>query len=282
MSAATFDATPFAARASRVALAACLLLGAGDMAGAIAERRPGAWLAVAAALVLLTSALVASLVGFAFCAIAGSALAHLNMDPVHAVQTMVLCSIAIQSYAVWVIRDAIRWRGLWPMLAAGAATVPIGVWLLIHVDAVVYAAGLGLFLIAHGGYMLVRGEPRVVAGGTWLDVLTGGLGGITGGLAGLPAPFVTIWCSMRGWDKLRQRAVYQPYILVMQLVTLLWLNWTAPAGAPAAEDLKYMPFALLGAIAGIGLFQRMTNRQFHLAVSVLLVVSGFGLVARIA
>jgi uncharacterized membrane protein YfcA len=282
MSAAGIDATPFAARASRVALGAWILVGTGDLAGGIAERRPGAWLALAIALVLLTSALVSSLVGFAFCALAGSALAYLKMDPVHAVQTMVLCSIATQTYAVWVIRDAIRWNRLWPLLAAGAATVPIGVWLLIHVDAIAYAAGLGLFLIAYGGYMLMRGEPRVVGGGKWLDVVSGGLGGITGGLAGLPAPFVTIWCSMRGWDKLQQRAVYQPYILVMQLVTLMWLSWTVPAGAAAADDLKFVPFAMLGAVGGLGLFQRMTSRQFHLAVSVLLVVSGFGLVARLA
>ena len=32
-----------------------------------------------------------------------------------------------------------------------------------------------------------------------------------------PGSFVTIWCSMRGWDKLRQRATYQPFILAMQV-----------------------------------------------------------------
>ena len=283
MSAAgNIGATPFAARASRLAFGTWMVIGAADLAGALVEHQPGAWLALAAAAILLTSALVSSLVGFAFSALAGSALAYLNMDPVHAVQTMVICSIAIQTYAVWVIRAAIRWRGLWPMLAAGAATVPIGVWLLIHVDSIAYAAGLGAFLIVYGGYMLARREPRVIQGGTWQDVLTGGLGGITGGLAGLPGPFVTIWCSMRGWDKLQQRAVYQPYILVMQLVTLVWLNWTAPAGAPAAENLKFVPFALLGAVGGIGLFRRMTNGQFRLAVSLLLIASGFGLVARLA
>jgi hypothetical protein len=36
------------------------------------------------------------------------------------------------------------------MIAAGAATIPLGVWLLLHVDALLYAPGLGMFLIAYG------------------------------------------------------------------------------------------------------------------------------------
>jgi uncharacterized membrane protein YfcA len=91
---------------------------------------------------------------------------------------------------------------------------------------------------------------------------------------------VTIWCSMRGWDKLRQRAVYQPYILAMQLVTFACLRWNASGQLSVAQDLIFVPFALLGAIGGLALFQRMSNKQFHGAVSVLLVASGIGLLAR--
>ena len=112
-----------------------------------------------------------------------------------------------------------------------------------------------------------------------LDI-AGALGGLAGGLAGFPGSFVTIWCSMRGWDKLRQRATYQPYILVMQIVTIACLWWQAPARASVAQDFAFVPFALLGAIGGLAVFQRLTNRQFHGAVSILLVVSGVGLLAR--
>ena len=43
---------------------------------------------------------------------------------------------------------------------------------------------------------------------------------------------------MRGWDKLRQRAVYQPYILAMQVVTLICLRWASPGHANVAQDLR--------------------------------------------
>jgi uncharacterized protein len=270
----------YLARISLAALALWALIESGAFATAVARDEQGAWIAIATVAVILLSALVSSIAGFAFSALAGSALAYLKMDPVHAVQAMVLCSIAIQLYAVWKIRDSIRWSALWPMLGAGAVTIPLGVWLLLHADGTVYAVGLGAFLTAYACYVLLRREVRVVRGNAWRDAVVGALGGLAGGLAGFPGSFVTIWCSMRGWDKLRQRAVYQPYILAMQIVTLVCLRWASPSHMIVAQDLSLVPFALLGAIGGLAVFQRMTNKQFQVAVSLLLAVSGVGLLAR--
>ncbi len=235
---------------------------------------------LAIAAIVAVSALVSSIAGFAFCALAGSAFAYLRMDPVQAVQTMVVCSTAIQLYAVWKIRASVRWLALWPMIAAGAATVPLGVWLLLHVDGAVYGIGLGIFLCAYGCYAVFRRDGRVVPGSTWRDAAAGALSGLVGGLAGLSGSFVAIWCSMRGWDKLRQRAVYQPFILVMQVVTIACLRWQATKGLNVLADLRFIPFAVLGGVAGFALYQRMTHRQFHAAVSALLMVSGLGLLGK--
>ncbi len=273
-------AGPSLGRASLAALALWAVVESVGLGNAIVHDHDGAWIASATAAIVLLAALVSSIAGFAFSALAGSALAYLKMDPLHAVQTMVLCSTASQLYAAWKIRDSIRWTPLWPMLAAGIVTVPLGVWLLRHVNPSSYVVGLGLFLTIYGCYVVMRRENRVLRGNAWVDAAVGALGGITGGLAGFPGAFVTIWCSMRGWDKLRQRATYQPYILVMQIVTIACLWWQAPARASVAQDFTFVPFALLGAIGGLAVFQRLTNRQFHGAVGILLVVSGVGLLAR--
>jgi uncharacterized membrane protein YfcA len=226
------------------------------------------------------AALAASIIGFAFSALAGTAFAYLGLEPVHAVHVLVVCSISIQLYAVWKIRDAISWRPLTPMIAAGALTVPLGVWLLRHADSVVYAVGLGFLLSAYGTYAVFHRVQRVLPGNRFVDVVAGALGGLTGGFAGLPGPSVTIWYSLRGFDKVRQRAAYQPFILVMQIIALACLHWPRTASALALDDLRFVPFALIGGVGGFALFQRMTNRQFHAVVSMLLVVSGIGLLTR--
>jgi len=247
---------------------------------AIAHGDAGASMTLVIAATIAVSALVSSIAGFAFCALAGSAFAYLGLDPVQAVQTMVVCSTAIQLYAVWKIRHSIRWIALWPMIASGAATVPLGVWMLLHVDGAAYAVGLGVFLCAYGCYAAFRRDSLVVRGNAWRDAAAGALGGLAGGLAGLSGSFVTIWCSMRGWDKLRQRAAYQPFILVMQIVTIACLRWQGSRSLHGLEDLRFVPFAVLGGIAGFALYRRMTTRQFQAAVSALLLVSGLGLLGR--
>jgi len=262
------------------ALLLCTVVASANLATPILEHRDNGWLSIAVAAVLMLCALVSSIAGFAFAALAGSALAYLGIDRVQAVQMMVVCSIATQLYAVWKIRASIRWISLWPMILAGSTTIPLGVWLLVHADGPVYAAGLGAFVACYAFYILLRRGSSIVRGTPWHDAVAGALGGVAGGLAGFPGSFVTIWCSMRGWDKLQQRAVYQPYILAMQIVAMVCLRCQVPTDGDLAQALVFVPFALLGAIAGLAVFQCLTNRQFQIALSVLLAVSGVGLLSR--
>jgi hypothetical protein len=243
---------------------------------ALAAERAGAAVAGAGAAIFV-AALVSSIAGFAFSAIAGAPLLFLFGDPVQAVATMVVCSIAIQGYCVFALRRSIQWRALWPFLAAGMLSVPAGVWLLVRISPAVFAVGLGAFLTAYGLYMLFRGTPPVLRG-TWrADAVAGALGGLAGGLSGFPGAFVTIWCGMRGWSKEAQRAVYQPYILAMQLVALATLGFQAPGAIGLEALLVYVPLALIAACLGLAVFRRMSTRQFTLAVNALLLVSGIAL-----
>ena len=54
-----------------------------------------------------------------------------------------------------------------------------------------------------------------------------------------------------------------------------------PSQSSAQLDWKvyvFIPAALLGAWFGLGIFKRLSDRQFELVVNVLLIASGFGLV----
>lgn len=244
------------------------------------QHRAGSETALLTLVIVFGAALVSSVVGFAFSALAGAALLHLYRQPAEAVEIMVLCSIAIQLYCVIAIRRSIRWRLLLPFVAGGAAFVPLGVWLLTVLPGSWFAIGLGGFLVGYGALMAWRRPQRIHASAWWLDLCIGALGGITGGLAAFPGAFVTIWCSLRGWDKSVQRAVTQPFILAIQLITLAAMHAQSVPVHLDALRIEGMVVALFAAFLGMKVFRSLSNRQFSWVLNSLLIVSGALMIAR--
>lgn len=231
--------------------------------------------------IVALAAAVSSIAGFAFSAICGAMLFHLHDDPVRIVQLMITCSIANQVAMTWSARADIDWRALAPYLAGGALGLGPGVWVLLHVDRLYYTHALGGFLTAYGFYLLVRRPMAVRRPPPAMDVAAGFLGGITGGAAGFPSAFVSIWCGMKGWDKRRQRAVLQPYVLVMQIAALLAINLARRDGAAAGFDavtLFFVPASLLGTSLGLALYRRLSDAQFGYVVNALLLAAGLSYV----
>jgi uncharacterized membrane protein YfcA len=238
--------------------------------------------AEATMLAIAAASLVSSIAGFAFSAVCGAMLFHLSDDPVQVVQIMMTCSIANQAAMTWNMRRNIDWQGLRVYLAGGTCGVAIGVWILLHLDRAAYIPCLGVFLLAYGAYMLLR-QPMVIRRQyIALDFAMGLLGGVTGGAAGFPGAAVTIWCGMKGWDKDRQRAVFQPFILIMQVLGLLAITVARQASVGAVDrdiaTLLYIPVSLLGTMLGLALYRRMSDNQFARVVNLLLVVSGLSYV----
>lgn len=232
-------------------------------------------------LAILLAATVSSIAGFAFSALCGALLFHLMEDPVYTVQVMIVCSIAIQSLSVAALWRSIDWRSLPVFFIGGVLGVPAGVYLLLQLPTGTYRHVIGSLLIVYAGYLLLRRPGLTLRTGPVADACAGFLGGLTGGLAGFPGAFVTIWCGLKGWDKARQRGVYQPFILGMQPVTLLVIHLMRPSSTMTQLDWKtmtFVPAALLGAWLGWRIFKRLSDRQFEVAVNVLLVLSGIGLI----
>lgn len=233
-----------------------------------------------ALLAVLSAATASSIAGFAFSPIcAAMLLPVMRDDPVRVVTVLLLSSIAIQSLSVWALRRTIDWRALLPFLAGGAVGLPGGIYLLLHIEPADYMRLLGVLLVLYGAYMLFR-RPLTVRSTPFHDAVVGVAGGITGGLAAFPGAFVTIWCGMKGWDKARQRGVYQPFILIMQVLALVMIQCVTPAMAGpglGAAAWTFIPAALLGTCCGLAIFKCLTDTQFARAVNLLLMASGFGL-----
>jgi uncharacterized membrane protein YfcA len=233
---------------------------------------------------VFTAAMLSSIGGFAFSAICGAMIFHV-MPPLSAVQLMIICSIAMQAASVLALRNSIDWRLLSRFLLGGVVTLPLGLYLLVSLEMGLYCRLLGGFLMAYGLYMLLRPATELRFQRRWADCLAGLLGGVTGGFAGFPGAFVTIWCALKGWDKDRQRGVYQPFILIMQILALVALTLGAGDARlePAAvvhNAILYVPATLLGTWCGLGLYRRLNQAHFAAAVNVLLIAAGAALALR--
>jgi uncharacterized membrane protein YfcA len=207
---------------------------------------------------------------------------------VQAVQIILVCSIANQAMSVWAMRRSIDWRGLWPYLAGGVVGVPIGVQILLGADAGLYPQVLGGLLVAYCLWMLF-GRPATLPNQTrpgWrlADAGIGLAGGLVGGVAGFPSGPVTVWCGLQGWDKARQRALYQPFILPMQVLALCVVLVAAPGQGAAPllglDALLFIPASMVGTACGLALFRRLTDRQFGRAVNLMLLVAGLAMALR--
>jgi uncharacterized protein len=236
---------------------------------------------IVTAVIIFLAAVVSSTVGFAFSAIAGAMILHYVADGVEAVQIMMIASIGIQAYSVVELSHSIRWYRCAPFILGGVAALPIGILLLLNLQPRIYALAIGVALIAYGLYMLLR-QPVLIKSGyrPATDALVGALGGITGPLAAFPGACVTIWCGMRGWDKIAQRAVYQPYILIMQMIGFGILCLLK---GPSTLDPALFAYALpglAGAIIGLRVFHALTDLQFQRMINMALVASGIALVLK--
>lgn len=227
------------------------------------------------------AALTSSVVGFAFSAVGGAILFHMLPSPVEIIQILLVCSIANQALGVWTLRSAINWRATAPFMLSGMFGAPAGVWLLLHSEPHAYLLAFGVLLVGYSLSALIRPHRQLRRhwpGGDWL---VGFLGGLTGGFAASPGAILSIWLTLQGWDKLRRRAVYQPFILVMQCVALVSMQALAPQVQPQASITGVslcLPASLLGTWYGLSLFAALNDSQFTLAINLLLIVSGVALV----
>ena len=203
------------------------------------------------------------------------------VDPVVAAALVVACSVVGQAQSLYTVRRAITWGRAWPFLAGGILGVPLGAASLQMIAPQTLKGLLGILLIGYTGMMLgLRRFPTIAWGGKAADGMIGFGGGALGGLAGLSGPLPTIWCGLRGWSADAQRAVYQPFnLIILAIVLCTYITQGAMTGEIWELIFMCTPATILGTFLGIRTYGRVNERQFRVLVLWLLLVSGMVLTA---
>ena len=194
-----------------------------------------------------------------------------------------LASVIGQLVGVIMARRHFTLKRAMPLLAGGVIGVPFGVAALSLVPAAVLRSSIGLFLVGYALFQL-GGRARLHVG-TWggrkADAVVGLGGGFLGGFAGLSAPLPVIWLQLRGLPAGEQRAVYQPFNLL--ILALASLGMAASGQIDARLMLvaaAALPVTLGGAWIGARVYRRFSEESFRRIVLALLLASGLILVAQ--
>ncbi|HVO91042.1 MAG TPA: sulfite exporter TauE/SafE family protein [Casimicrobiaceae bacterium] len=218
---------------------------------------------------------VAGLSGFAFGMVAMSVWIW-ALDPALVAPMVVLGSLTAQLLAFPSVSGAFSVKRVLPFIIGGLIGVPVGGMLLGIIDVTAFRTFVGVVLVAYCTAMLFLRDPKPVrVGGALADGAVGVVGGIMGGLAGLPGPAPTLWCSMRGWDKHTQRGVFQAFNLAMHVLTVsTYLVAGRLTLGIAKSYLIVVPGIVVSTWLGTRVYARVSHTAFRRVMLVLLALSG--------
>jgi uncharacterized membrane protein YfcA len=245
---------------------------------------------IAALLVIVgASALMSGLSGFGFSAI--GALSLLLLPPKLGVPLLMALSTANQVLSIRQLRADMQpirnwWReGPGPYLLGGLLGVPAGLQILHALPTSTLMAVFGVFLLLYSAYSLFSpARPQVPRDGGWSTAsLVGALGGVIGGFTAFPGAAVVVWSRLRHLPKSESRAIVQPYILVLQLVSLAVLGLQHPETFNStfwSLLLVTLPVVLPGTLLGVYCYRYLSDVNFRRVTFILLGVSGAGLLFK--
>jgi len=216
--------------------------------------------------------------GFAFALAASSIWLH-RVDPLHSTIMVTGSGVLLHLSTIWPQRKHISLARLSPFIAGGLIGIPIGVYLVAFTNAGLLKIVLGTFLLAYGTYAVVSPRLHKISfGGRGADAAVGFIGGVLGGIGGYSGVLPTIWTQLRGWPKEIARGVYQPYIIVIQGVTLAGIVWITLDRVGLVLLVSVLPPLLLGTWIGWQLYGKLDERRFRQGLGLLLIASGATLV----
>lgn len=224
---------------------------------------------------------VQGLSGFAFAMVAMAVWAWW-VDPQLAAAMAVFGGFCGQLLAALTVRRGFDLQLLAPFVIGGLAGIPVGIGILPLLDLGLFKLALGALLAVICPVMLVAHKlPKVSrAGGRPADAFAGFLGGILGGIGGVSGAIPTLWCTLRGMAKDRQRAVIQNFNLGMLGVTLaLYVGTGVITTATLPMLAIVLPAMLIPTLLGARLYIGISEAAFRRIVLGLLTASGLAMLA---
>ena len=241
------------------------------------------------AVILAASALMSGLSGFGFSAI--GALCLTLLPPKLGVPLLMSLSAANQVMSLRQLKADMKPIQQWwpdgpaPYLLGGLVGVPVGLAILKALPTTSLMLVFGGFLVLYSAYSLLKpAATHALQSRSWLaSSLVGATGGVIGGFTAFPGAPVVVWSGLRQLPKEESRAIVQPYIFVLQILSIALLALERPQTfGPTYWELLAItvPVVLPCTLLGVRLYRSLSDVNFRRVTFLLLGVSGLGLLLK--
>lgn len=240
--------------------------------------------------ILAASALMSGLSGFGFSAI--GALCLTLLPPKMGVPLLMTLSAANQVMSLRQLKADMKPIRQWwpdgpaPYLLGGLVGVPIGLMILKSLPTGQLMLVFGSFLVLYALYSLLKPAAAHVTttGKNWLaSSLVGMSGGVIGGFTAFPGAAVVVWSGLRNLPKTEARSIVQPYIFILQILSIGLLALQRPETFGKTYWLLVaitVPIVLPCTMIGVRLYRSLSDVNFRRVTFILLGVSGLGLLLK--
>lgn len=235
---------------------------------------------IVVALGAIVAGFVQGLSGFAFGMVAMSFWAW-GVEPRMASAMSVFGALTGQLLAAFTVRRKFHLATVLPFLLGGIVGIPIGVSLLPKLDVNLFKLCLGTILVIWCPIMLFSARiPPIRHGGRVADAIVGAIGGIMGGIGGFTGIAPTLWCTLRGFDKDKQRVVIQNFNLGALIVTMAVYIGTGIITRDMLPMFAIVaPAMLIPTLLGTRVYIGISDVTFRRIVLTLLTCSGVAMLA---
>ena len=153
----------------------------------------------------------------------------LVLPPVTSVLLVVALSLVSGLQGVVAIKQNLNWPRLFRFLVPAFLGLPLGFLFLESINVQFLMVLVGVLLLFFGMFFAFGSNfPRMATDNNFGDMLTGFAGGVLGSTAGLSGALPTIWSSLHGWNKYEQRALLQPFNVIILGIVFLFLLYKNP------------------------------------------------------
>jgi len=226
------------------------------------------------ALIVLVSAFVQGMVGFAFGMIA-MGFATLVLDARMA--SFLIAPLATVNIAIvlWSVRDRVRLAIVGPIMLGSLTGLPFGLVILLGGSAYVIRVLIALLLIYVGVTRLVRRTvtPRPLS--LWWGTVAGLASGVIGGATNMGGPPLIAYAARQTWSPETFKATLLTIFFIGSFTKTIVLIWQGALNRPMLRlTAVLVPIICVGSAVGISLFNRIDGERFGRIVAVVLLVLG--------